>query len=90
MLNNLFQLISRRPPGGGDHGFVQEVRVSQPASRNRRVERLLLLGWVLIALKSGLLVWAVEKYHVPIDPLWVIVPTIIFGLLCTMVYIRGE
>ena len=90
MLSNLFQLISRRPPRGNDYGFVQEVHVSRSVTRNRRIERLLLLGWVLIALKSWLIIWAIAKYQVPVNPLWVIVPTVVFGLVCTVVYIRGE
>ena len=51
---------------------------------------MLLAGWLLITVKSWLIIWAVEKYHVPVDPLWVIVPTVIFALVCTVVYFRGE
>jgi uncharacterized membrane protein len=45
---------------------------------------------VLIALKSWLVIWAVAKYHVPIHPLWVIVPTVLFALLCTLVYLLRD
>jgi hypothetical protein len=91
MLNSLFQLLSRRPPAGYDRGFIQEVNVARPAlPRSRRVGRLLLAGWVLIAVKSWVIIWAVKKFHVPVDPQWVIVPTVIFGIVCTLVYFRGE
>jgi hypothetical protein len=90
MLNSLFRLLSGRPPSGYDRGFVEEVHVSRPAQRSRRVERLLLIGWVLIAVKSWVIIWAVREFHVPVDPQWVIVPTVIFGIVCTVVYFRGE
>ena len=90
MLNNFLRLIVRRPPLEMDRGFVREVHISKPTPRNPRVERLLLGGWLLILVKSWLIIWAVEKYHVPINPLWVIVPTVLFALVCTAVYFRGE
>ena len=92
MLNNLFQVITRRPPAGFDHGFVREVNLKKAEGRprNPRMERLILLGWVLILVKSWLIVWAVGKYRVPVDPLWVIAPTFLFALVCTVVYFRGE
>lgn len=90
MLSNFLQLLMRRPPAGSDLGFVQEVRVTKRSQRSPRMERLILAGWLLILVKSGLIVWAVEKYRVPINPLWVVAPTVLFALLCTLVYFRGE
>jgi hypothetical protein len=90
MLSNLFQLITRRPPASLDQVFVKDVHITRSRPRSRKLERLILLGWVLIGVKSGLIIWAVHKYHVPIDPLWVIGPTVLFALLCTAVYFRGE
>jgi hypothetical protein len=90
MLNNFLQLIVRRPSVDVDLGFVREVHVSKPSPRDLRTERLLLGGWLLIVAKSWLVIWAVEKYHVPINPLWVIVPTVMFALVCTAAYFRGE
>lgn len=91
MLSNLIQLISRRPPAGFDHGFIKHVEVSpRRRVRSRKMDRLILFGWLLIAVKSGLIVWAVREYRVPVDPLWVIAPTVLFALVCTLVYFRGE
>ena len=56
------------------------------SARNIRLERLILACWVLIAIKSVAVVWAVRHYHVPFSPLWVIVPTVLFAALCTAVY----
>jgi len=86
MFANLHRLISRRPPPDYDRAFVETVRVTSPTLRHRRIERLILLAWLVIAAKCWLVLWAVEKYHVPVNPLWVIAPTIAFALLCTAVY----
>jgi hypothetical protein len=87
---NLHRLISPRTPHDYDAGFVQEVRVRGRPPRNIRLERLLVAGWILIAIKSVVVVWAVRRYHVPFSPLWVIVPTVVFAALCTGVYLRRK
>lgn len=86
MFANFLQLMTRRPPSEG-RGFVEEVRlVDHLRRRNPRAERLFLLFWLLIAGKCALVVWLVEKYRMPLDPLWVNAPTVAFALLCTGVY----
>lgn len=90
VLSNFLQLIVRRPSTESNRAFVEDVRVATRIPRSARVGKLLLVGWLLIGLKSALLLWAAEKYHVPVDPFWVIVPTIVFALVCTGVYFKGE
>ncbi len=89
MFANLLQLISRRPPPDDERGFVREVSLASRPPRSRRTQWLLLAGWLLIAAKSWLVVWAVDHYHVPVNPMWVIVPTVIFAAVCTVVYFLG-
>lgn len=86
MFANLLQLISRRTPPDYDRGFVREITVTRRVTRNPRTQKLLLFGWLVIAAKSALIIWAVHHYHVPIDPMWVIVPTVIFAAVCTLIY----
>ena len=91
MFANLLQLITRRAPptplgGTYDLAFVKEVSVREKTTPNPRVARLILACWVLIAGKCWLVTWLIKKYQVPFDPLWVIVPTLLFALLCTVVY----
>ena len=86
MFANLLRLISRRSPPEYEQGFVRDISVTHRRPRSARTQRLLLGGWLLIALKSVLIVWAVNHYHVPVDPLWVIVPTVVFAAVCTIVY----
>lgn len=56
-------------------------------ARNKRSERWLVIGWVMIGVKSCALWWLINAYKVPIHPLWLIVPTVMFGLLATALYI---
>lgn len=87
MIPNLLQLITRRPPSDYDRGFVEEVRLIESVPpRNPRVEKLILVCWLLIAVKCWLVVWLVDKYHMKLDPLWVNAPTVAFALMCTAVY----
>ena len=88
MFPNLLQLISRRAAPDYDRGFVLEVRSKAPRVRNPRIERLFVIGWALIALKTAFVLWAVPHYHIPFSPYWVVVPTLIFAALCTAVYLR--
>lgn len=91
MLSSFVHLFSPRPSPEGRHRFVEEVRVDTLApARSRRVERVLLACWILIAAKCWLVVWLVDKYHMKFDALWVTAPTVLFALLCTAVYYFHE
>ena len=56
-------------------------------TRSRRSEQWIIWGWVLIAAKCAAVWWACHAYPVPIHPLWLIIPTVVFGLLATALYI---
>ena len=89
MFADLFQLKTRRAPDGIDHAFIEEVHVTRPAPRNPRIERTILICWILIAIKHVAVIWAVHRYHVPFNQLWVNVPTFMLGLLATVVYYQA-
>ena len=86
MLANFLQLFGRNPDADYDQAFIQEINVRRPRVRNPHVERILLIGWILIAFKSAFVWWACTHYAVPMHPLWIVGPTFLFGLLCTAVY----
>ena len=86
MFSNLLRLVTRKPPASYDRSFVQEVRVPRQRERNPKIDRLFLLAWILIALKTVFVIWAVPRYHIPFSAMWVVIPTIIFAALCTAVY----
>jgi len=89
MFANLLQLITRRSLSSDyDHAFVKEVRVKPPREvRNRRAERWIVGGWMLILAKCTAMWWLIQTYQIPINPLWLIGPTVAFGLLATAIYI---
>jgi hypothetical protein len=86
MLTNFLQLFGRNPDNEYEQAFVKEIIVREKPARDPRVERIIVLGWLLIALKSAFIWWACANYTVPFHPLWIIAPTAMFGLLCTAVY----
>ncbi len=43
------------------------------------------VGWILIALKCTLLPSIFERWQVPVHPGWVIVPTLVFAALVTLI-----
>lgn len=88
MFANLVQLISGRSPApeAVREAFIQEVVVHRAPRRSRRVELLILLGWVLIAVKHVAIIWACRHYPVPFHQLWVNFPTWLLGALATAVY----
>jgi hypothetical protein len=90
MLADLFQWIVRRPTPAYDRAFVEEVRVRGPERRSPRVERLILVCWILIAIKHVSVIWAVHHYHVPFHQLWVNAPTWILATLATGIYYLRE
>ena len=45
------------------------------------------VAWLLIALKCVLVTWAIDRWAVPIDPLWVVAPTVLFAALATFVWV---
>jgi hypothetical protein len=90
MFADLVRLISRRPPTDYERGFVQSVKVREKRARNRRVERIIYIGWGIIVVKSAAVFWLFDHYHVPVNPLWVVVPTLIFAALCTVVYLLRD
>ena len=90
MFANLLRLITGRPSPGYERDFIQEVRVTHRAPRPARATRFLLVCWVLIALKCWAIIWAVGHYHVPVNPLWITVPSVIFAGVCTAIFYWGE
>lgn len=88
MFANLLQLITGRPasPGLERHAFIADVQVRQRERRSRKVERFMLVCWILIAVKHVLIIWACRHYPVPFHQLWVNAPTWLLGVLATGIY----
>lgn len=91
MFADLLILFHRRPPEDYDLAFVQHVDVRPAAEpRDPRVERLILICWVLIAIKHVAVIYACHHWRVPFHQLWVNAPTWILGVVATLVYYNHE
>ncbi len=88
MFANFLELFTRKPDDRYEHAFVKDVVVRPPPARSRSVERILLFGWILIAFKCAVVWWACRSYSVPVDPWWIIAPTLFMAALCTLIYWR--
>jgi hypothetical protein len=87
MFANLLQLITgRAPPEVAQRGFVEEIHVSRGEPRSPRVERMILICWILIAVKHVGIIWVCRHYAVPFHQLWVNFPTWLLGALATGIY----
>ena len=69
MFANLFQLITGRPasPDVYRHAFVEEVRVEGGEVRSGRVERMIFICWLLIAIKHVVIIWLCRHYPAPAE-----------------------
>ncbi len=89
MLPNLSHLINGRPAPGVDRQlFVEDVTVIERERRQPRVERMILVCWILIAIKHVAIIWVCQHYPVPFHQLWVNFPTWLLGALATGLYYR--
>lgn len=88
MFANLIQLLTRSeaPPRDYDVAFVKGVDVKSREPRSRLVEKRLVWGWIAILVKCIIVDWAMRHYNVPINPGWVIYPTLAMGAVCTLLY----
>ena len=89
MINGLIPLKSDgdADPHAYDQAFVRNIEVEHgPMPRSKMLERILVIGWILIAIKWWVVTWAVAKFDIPVHPLWINIPTVVFGATCTVVY----
>ncbi len=56
----------------------------------RRNRWLLEIGWVVIVAKCLAVPWVVSRWQVPIHPGWIIAPTLIFGVVITLVVLTAR
>jgi hypothetical protein len=91
MFAPLSRFFFRRPEalGAAPDFFVEGVRVEHVReTRSRRSEWVLAVCWVLVLVKSVAVYWLCGRYAVPVNPWWVIVPTVGFAGVCTVIYWR--
>ncbi len=79
-------LQSHRSASNYESAFVSEVNLQQSTAPNPRVERFILICWILIAIKHVAVIWAVYHYPIPFHQLWVNAPTWLLATIATVVY----
>jgi hypothetical protein len=84
MLTTLLRLFLSQSSVDYERAFIPEV--TEQVARNPAVERLIFAGWLLIVIKCFVILWAIKHWAVPINPYWIIMPTILMAALCTAVY----
>lgn len=92
MFAPLSRFSHREPdPAEIERSFVEEMKIGHPREpRSRRLELVLAACWVLVLAKCALIHWACHRFHVPVSPWWLILPTLAFASLCTFVYWRRD
>ncbi len=88
MLTHPGLIALRRRAEARRRPFVRAIAVRDPLGRSRWAERLLAAGWAAIAVKCGLVTWAIHHWSVPFDPAWVNLPTLMMAALVTFIYLR--
>mgnify|MGYP003651441771 FL=1 len=78
----------RRPTPSPELAFVRDVNVNRSVGRNSRSEFWIVLGWVLIGLKTWGTFWLVERYAMPFNAWWIVLPTYLCAAVCTWIYWR--
>jgi hypothetical protein len=69
------------------YGGAMQAHPLLATAVSRRTRWILEIGWLVIIAKCLAVPWIVARWQVPVHPGWVIVPTLIFGALVTLVVI---
>lgn len=46
--------------------------------------------WLAILVKCVLVWWAMVHWHVPFHPAWIVLPTLLFALLATVLWVGAD
>jgi hypothetical protein len=85
MFANFLRLITRQPTAY-QHAFVREVEVTPGRTRDQRVQRLLLWGWIVILLKCLATFWLIQHYRLPFNGWWIAAPSLLAAVVCSYLY----
>lgn len=76
----------RRIDSAVEWGMILPLRISEhwyPV----KMRWFLGAAWLVILAKCMLVWWVIERWHVPIHPAWVIVPTLAMAALATSLWL---
>ena len=55
--------------------------------RSHATRTVMVIAWFLIAIKSVVVWQAIEHWHMPFHPMWIIGPTLAFAALATRLWL---
>ena len=74
----------RAAPQTGESGLRLRMKIRTALAQYSPIARwFMAVVWLLIALKCALVWWAINAWHVPFHPLWIVIPTVVFATLAT-------
>jgi hypothetical protein len=67
------------------------MKISAHIPHSPRSTRIVMgVGWVLIAVKCAAVSYAVDRWHMPFRPVWIIGPTLVFAALATVLWLTHD
>jgi hypothetical protein len=90
VFTRLIEICTPRRDADYERQFVREVKIKRPSVNRVKSLTLVMGAWILIGLKCWAVIWAIGYYQIPVNPLWVTLPTLFFASLCTVLYFLGE
>ncbi|HVS53535.1 MAG TPA: hypothetical protein VHD62_14365 [Opitutaceae bacterium] len=64
--------------------FPVHIDLAQYSSRTRW---FMAAAWLLIAAKCVAVSWAIDRWHVPLHPAWIVAPTLVFAAVATAIWL---
>lgn len=90
MFTYLIELCTPRRNSEYERQFVREVKIKRPSAPRVKSLLFVISAWILIGLKCWAVIWAIKFYQIPVNPVWVTVPTLFFAGLSTALYFWGD
>ena len=87
MLDRSSRLCRESAPVG-ERPLVESVRFREANPREGGFDRMLGWFWSLMLTKCLLCTWAVGYWDMPISSFWVWLPSLVFGGVCTLLYVQ--
>lgn len=64
--------------------FPVHIDVAQYSIRSRWIMGV---AWLLILMKCVVVWWAIDRWHMPFHPAWIIGPTLAFAALASLLWV---
>ncbi len=90
MFTRLIEICTPRRDLDYERQFVREVKIKRPNQPRHKSLGFVTGAWIIVGLKCWAVIKLIGYYQIPVNPLWVTLPTLFFAGLCTVLYFWGE